>query len=311
MKVKRQKTNRRHMSVYTHSFGFREPFQVLVDGNFISVILRMRTDLTEALTRVLTGPSRPMTTYCVQNELRSLGWEFKDAVEACQSLERRRCQHSEPVPAAQCIAEIIGTDNQHNYCVATQDLSMRSALRKIAGTPLVYINKSVVILEPPSHATTEKIRLMEVAKTKPKTFEVSVLNKPEPEAPEAPIRKKKAKAPNPLSMKKRKPEQTPKAAKAKDGTANHAKSTVEVKSREEACNVQMTATEDGVSVAKKRPREEVEEPGLAATGEPGACSSDVADQETLPAAENGAAPVKKGRKRRKKAPSAPPATLSS
>ncbi|KAI8823059.1 Fcf1-domain-containing protein [Fimicolochytrium jonesii] len=205
MKVKRQKTNRRHMNVYTHSYGFREPFQVLVDGNFVAVALHMKTDLNEALGRVLTGPARAMTTACVQAELRTLGRDFYAALESARSLERRRCTHPPhaPVAAAQCIAEIIGETNKHNYCVATQDLPLRSKLRKIPGTPLIYINKSVVILEPPSLATTEWVKEMEKKKTLPQAFEVSVINKPAEPEPEPPKRKKKAKGPNPLSVKKK------------------------------------------------------------------------------------------------------------
>ncbi|TPX67536.1 hypothetical protein SpCBS45565_g03684 [Spizellomyces sp. 'palustris'] len=204
MKVKRQKTNKRHISVYGHSFGFREPYQVLVDGNFIAVALHMRTDVRDALPKVLTGTAKPMTTSCVQAELRALGSDFTGASLNAKRFERRRCAHTHsPVPAAECIRQIIGESNQHNYCVATQDQALRSDLRKIPGTPLIYINKSVVILEPPSTATMAKIQEMEIAKTLPQSFEVSILNKPEPLAPEPPNRKKKAKGPNPLSIKKK------------------------------------------------------------------------------------------------------------
>ncbi|KND03285.1 rRNA-binding ribosome biosynthesis protein UTP23 [Spizellomyces punctatus DAOM BR117] len=204
MKVKRQKTNKRHISVYTHSFGFREPYQVLVDGNFIAVALQMRTDVRDALPKVLTGTARPMTTSCVQAELRALGPDFTGASLNAKRFERRRCAHTHsPVPAAECIRQIIGESNQHNYCVATQDQALRSDLRKIPGTPLIYINRSVVILEPPSAATMAKIQEMEIAKTLPQSFEVSILNKPEPLAPEPSKRKKKAKGPNPLSVKKK------------------------------------------------------------------------------------------------------------
>ncbi|KAJ3189287.1 Small subunit processome component [Gaertneriomyces sp. JEL0708] len=202
MRVKRAKNYKRHMGVYTHSFGFRQPYQVIVDGNFVAVSQKMKTPVTESLPKVLQGPCRPMTTACVLTELRSLGHDFRPAYHEASNLEIRRCPHAKhPVSATDCISSIIGEGNQHRYCVATQDTALRSALRRIAGTPLLYVSKSVLILEPPSTATEEKVQEMELQKTLPQKFEVSVLKKPV-EAVEPPIVKKKPKAPNPLSVKK-------------------------------------------------------------------------------------------------------------
>ncbi len=54
---------------------------------------------------------------------------------------------------------MIGVRNKHRYIVATQDRGLRNTLRDIPGVPLVYINRSVMILEPPSRATLDiKVR---------------------------------------------------------------------------------------------------------------------------------------------------------
>ena len=37
MKVKRDKSVRRRMAMYSHVFGIREPYRVLCDGNFLQV----------------------------------------------------------------------------------------------------------------------------------------------------------------------------------------------------------------------------------------------------------------------------------
>ncbi|KAJ3050349.1 Small subunit processome component [Rhizophlyctis rosea] len=212
MKVKRQKTNKRIMSTYTNSFGFREPFQVLVDGNFIQVSLMMRNDLYDVFPKTMMGQAKPMTTSCVYAELRKLGSDFSGAAINAKRFEKRRCTHTPAISAADCLREIIGPTNKFNYCVATQDIELRSQLRKIPGTPLIYINKGVTILEPPSRETLQAIKDMEVAKTKPQSFEVSVLKKPETE--EEPVKKKKkVKGPNPLSVKKKKHETKPKKSK--------------------------------------------------------------------------------------------------
>ena len=37
MKVKKDKVVRRRMAMYCHVFGFREPYRVICDGNFLQV----------------------------------------------------------------------------------------------------------------------------------------------------------------------------------------------------------------------------------------------------------------------------------
>ncbi len=97
-----------------------------------------------------------MTTNCVHVELKTLGYEFKAQAAIANDLERRKCNHYPPLSPAECLQGIIGEENRLRYCVATQDKALRSQLRRIPGIPLVYINKSVFILEPPSHTTMLK-----------------------------------------------------------------------------------------------------------------------------------------------------------
>jgi U3 small nucleolar RNA-associated protein 23 len=152
-KLKRQKQNKRNMNIYTHSFGFRQPYQVIVDGNFIHVCRTTGKKLDEILPLYLGGPARIMTTYCVYAELRKLGPEMRPSAALAKKLEKRRCTHSPAVTAKECITELLGNENKFRYCVATQDQDLRIHLRKIPGVPLIYINKSVTILEPVSKAT--------------------------------------------------------------------------------------------------------------------------------------------------------------
>ncbi|KAI9100409.1 Fcf1-domain-containing protein [Phlyctochytrium arcticum] len=244
MRIKRQKTNKRHMGVYVNSFGFREPYQILVDGNFFAVALQMRANIRDTLPKILMGTTRAMTTSCVLAELRQLGPDFSGVAINAKRFELRRCNHRTPIPASDCIKDIIGPHNQHRYGVATQELALRSHLRNIPGTPLVYINNSVIILEPPSNATMDKIKEMESAKVKPQAFEVSVLNKAAPVEPEV-KRKKKAKGPNPLSIKKKKPDaDAPKSSKRKKSEVEESKSTKKIKT--DGSPTKQKKKEDGV-----------------------------------------------------------------
>ncbi|ORY39249.1 Fcf1-domain-containing protein, partial [Neocallimastix californiae] len=207
MRLKRQKTYKRYMSVYQHSFGFREPYQIIVDGNFIKVAQNARLDYKSMLQETVVGKTRIMTTNCVLNELRTLGEDFMGAALAAKRLEKRRCTHGgNPVNAADCIKEIIGDSNQFNYCVATQDLQLRDYLRRIPGIPLIYINRSVMILEPPSPATENKVKEIEYNKTIPTNYESTIIKNNTKQPEEAPKSKKRKgpKQPNPLSCKKKK-----------------------------------------------------------------------------------------------------------
>jgi U3 small nucleolar RNA-associated protein 23 len=49
----------------------------------------------------------------------------------------------------------LGQENKFNYCVASLDVALRQQLRNVPGVPLMYIRRSVLIMEPPSSVTLE------------------------------------------------------------------------------------------------------------------------------------------------------------
>lgn len=214
MRLKRAKQYKRNMALYQNSFKFREPYQVIVDGNFLNVCKNMKLDPRESLHQVLMGEVKLMTTYCVCAELRSLGTDFVYVADLAKSLEKRRCTHTTQISAKECILSIIGNElinvimkgdeNKYNYCIATQDADLRESLRLIPGTPLVYANKSVVILEPLSESSRLKIREQEIEKNQSQSFEKSLLKGDVKKKHSGPSKKRKIKEPNSLSVKKKK-----------------------------------------------------------------------------------------------------------
>jgi len=50
----------------------------------------------------------------------------------------------------------LGEENKNRYVIATQSLELRKELRKVPGTPIIYIARSVVLLETPSDQTLAK-----------------------------------------------------------------------------------------------------------------------------------------------------------
>ena len=106
MKVKRDKSVRRRMTMYSHVFGFREPYRVLCDGNFLQVdrhmtnhcnywltcnlvskqaALDVKMFLKDALPKCLLGPCNPMVSNCIRGELRKIG----DAVSGASLIAKR------------------------------------------------------------------------------------------------------------------------------------------------------------------------------------------------------------------------------
>ncbi|RIB18273.1 Fcf1-domain-containing protein, partial [Gigaspora rosea] len=213
MRPKRTKQYKRLMALYSNSFGFREPYQILVDWNFMQTAIRYKMDICKQLCMVLLGNTKQMYTSCTLAEVKKQGKEGLQTELALKQFERRRCPHRKPVSSAECLASIIGNDNPHNYCVATQNETLRQQFRVIAGVPLLYINRTVLIVEPPSGVTLEKARNTEIAKTHASTEELDFLENANSDIqkknvnvePQKPRKIRKGpKQPNPLSCKKKK-----------------------------------------------------------------------------------------------------------
>ena len=70
-------------------------------------------------------------------------------------MERRRCNHhtlEEPLSTLDCLQSVIdpkeSRTNKNRYVIASQDETVRRTCRDIKGVPLVYVRRSVMILEP-------------------------------------------------------------------------------------------------------------------------------------------------------------------
>ncbi|GAA5847217.1 hypothetical protein JCM5353_007797 [Sporobolomyces roseus] len=246
MRQKRVKSYRKVMQLYCASFGFREPYQLLVDAAFLRSCVQQKLDFYARLQDVLQGTVKPMITQCCIQSLYDQGAEGQAAVDMAKEFERRKCNHFKQRPEDECMIAMAGEENKNRYVIATQSLELRKELRKVAGTPIVYIARSVVLLETPSDQTLAKKSAMENSKLHAPAAELALLsgrplpsptsdNEEEESKPiesEPPTKKKKVrgpKGPNPLSVPKKK-KQNEKAG-------------------------QLTAVQEG----KKRAREEVDE----------------------------------------------------
>jgi U3 small nucleolar RNA-associated protein 23 len=122
-------------------------------------------------------------------------------IDQAKTYERRRCNHhtfDEPLGTLQCLSDVVGGSNKHRYVVASQDAEVRSSMRLIPGVPMVYINRSVMIMEPMA-ASTETVRDQEERQK----FRSGLVRKRKRDEGKQ-VKKRGPKEPNPLSVKRSK-----------------------------------------------------------------------------------------------------------
>ncbi|KAJ8580451.1 Fcf1-domain-containing protein, partial [Rhizopogon salebrosus TDB-379] len=200
MRQKRAKTYRKLMHLYSMSFGFRQPYQILVDSEMCKIAIDSKLDLTKQLATVLQGNVKPMITQCCIHELYLQGKALQPAIDLAKMFERRKCNHREVIPGEECLLSVVGDTNKHRYVVATQLQSLRNGLRIVPAVPVVHINRAVMVLEPPSEATLKAKERTEEQSLHPSAPELAAVPKIKP------LQKKRKgpKGPNPLSIKKKK-----------------------------------------------------------------------------------------------------------
>ncbi|CAM1507011.1 Fc.00g066520.m01.CDS01 [Cosmosporella sp. VM-42] len=159
MRGKRSKQYRKLMDQFSMTFGFREPYQVLVDAEMVRDSCRFKMDLEPALSRTVHGKVKPMITQCEIRKLYAQNKEpgVSEAIDLAKTLERRRCghhpdQYPEPLSTLECFKSVVdpkgSNQNKHRYVVASQTQEVRRMLRGVRAVPLIYIKRSVMILEP-------------------------------------------------------------------------------------------------------------------------------------------------------------------
>ena len=88
--------------------------------------------------------------------LKEVPQSTKDAlILAAKSMERRRCNHhvlDEPLSTLECFSSVVdpkkSRTNKNRYVVASQDEDVRRYCREIKGVPLVFVKRSVMVMEP-------------------------------------------------------------------------------------------------------------------------------------------------------------------
>ena len=152
MRLQRAKQYRKHLRFFKIVFGITEPYQMLLDGNFVHICLSKKFNVADRLTKLLQGSRIAIcTTRCIIAELESLGETCRPALEfVTKFCKMVHCGHMTCLSAANCISILVGESNDKKYMVASQDADLRAHMRSVPGVPIVYANPTILILEPPS-----------------------------------------------------------------------------------------------------------------------------------------------------------------
>ncbi|KAL8894261.1 MAG: hypothetical protein Q9192_004473 [Flavoplaca navasiana] len=313
MRGKRSKQYRKLMQSYGMTFGFREPYQVLVDAQMIQDASRFKMDLVGMLERILHGKIKPsmllngdlcpgitqiteqISTVITQCSIRHLytlpvpQTEKDPLILLAKSMERRRCNHhdlDEPLSTLECLSNVIdpkrSATNRNRYVVASQEEEVRRFCRSVRGVPLVYVKRSVMILEPMAERTAgvkegierEKFRTGlrakpgkrkrepegededELARERLEHEEAEFVDGEDKGNGEKTVKKKKSrgpKGPNPLSIKKAKKEK-PRTEEAPKDTALPGLADGETTNRPDNEMTVIERTADGAEPMGKRKR---------------------------------------------------------
>ncbi|KAJ0401163.1 hypothetical protein P43SY_004370 [Pythium insidiosum] len=219
MRYLRAKGIRKALRQFHFLCGIKPPYKVLIDGNFLAMCLQMKVDVRERVPKFLQVKPHQCEYYIARaavNELELLGDAMREAVDIAKSfrvIEARDYGQADgaaaPVDVTQVMLSLVGERNERKFVVATQEVELRKALRLVPGVPLIYLNRSVLVFEDISKATLAIVRQEEKAKmakldvNEKRKLESVVEDSASAEEDAAPQRKKRrAKAPNPLSCKK-------------------------------------------------------------------------------------------------------------
>ncbi|KAJ8920893.1 hypothetical protein NQ315_015686 [Exocentrus adspersus] len=208
MKIKRYKKLNKRLNFYINNFGFRQPYQLLVDGTFCCAALKNKINIADNIPRYLQGEIKLLTTQCAVIEMENLGSKVSGALLILKRYAIHKCGHEgKPVLGSQCLLSMLGQSNQNHYIIATQDRDLQDKIRNKVGVPLLYLHSKTPILEQPSERSVEAVKdkLSNLYDMEKNTLEELKL-KTGIGSNEAgkPKRRKKA-GPNPLSCKKKKP----------------------------------------------------------------------------------------------------------
>lgn len=217
---RRLKTFKKALFFYQKSFGFHEPYLVLIENSFLDAALSQRLNIYEAIQKILNGASfRLMSTECLRHHMKCD--DKNDCLNRFVVSKKyetiKLCNHNPAIEVNDCILSIVAKAKDNiRFMVASNSDSLKEELRKIPGIPIIFNHRGQVFLEAPSKLSCQVALREERSKLRPDGDELKILAKVIPAVPaisyDQKLKKKRKRsvAPNPLSCKKKKMVKAPK-----------------------------------------------------------------------------------------------------
>lgn len=214
MRVLRAKQVRKHLRFYRLTFGIAPAYRCLLDGSFIHQCLKVKLPIADRLEKLLQEREvRLLVPRAALEELEAFGEPCRAAVdfvqEHCEVLERPAAVGAEA--ACDGLRRTVGEANAGRFLVCTMDEGLRRDLRRVPGVPLILLNQTSLVLESPSAASLRNVESQERGKQGVTGEAREAIDRIRSAARAAGTAsgdgqrvKKRAKGPNPLSVKKRK-----------------------------------------------------------------------------------------------------------
>ena len=223
---KKDKWIKKTLNFYKFIFKFDSPYKVIIDGNFAAMALNKKFEMKSALEKLLDSKVILTIPSCIFTEVQSLESKIPGLLKLLSQYKIQQCSHGLLSPT-NCIRDYIGNKNQSKYFVATQDNFLRMQLRNIQGVPLIFFEQNMLLMDKPSKVSIEASERRENLKEDPQKKEKKILGEKKEEIKDFLIQefkeskyykrkqeefklnklmgniRKKAKGPNPLSVKKK------------------------------------------------------------------------------------------------------------
>ena len=223
---KKDKWIKKTLNFYKFVFKFDSPYKIIIDGNFASMALNKKFEMKSALEKLLDEKVILIIPSCIFKEVQSIEDKIPGLLKLLSQYKIEECSHGLLSPT-NCIRDYIGNKNQSKYFVATQDNFLRLQLRNIPGVPLIFFEQNMLLMDKPSKVSIEASERRENLKEDPQKKEKKILNEKKEEIKDFLIAefkeskyykrkqeefklnklmgniRKKAKGPNPLSVKKK------------------------------------------------------------------------------------------------------------
>eukprot|EP01035_Chromulina_nebulosa_P019763 gene19763-25696_t len=166
MRVNRAKLIRKYIRFYRIIFRIEQPYNIILDGNFIYQCLKSHIDINERLSKLLQESKIILYTQrSIIKELELLGDKASSTIEwinkFCKIYDDNSISGESPSEKLINIIEQLFQERKSSpidkriisYFIASQDKELRSKLSTIPGTPLIYLNKVTLVMEAPSDSS--------------------------------------------------------------------------------------------------------------------------------------------------------------